>query len=210
MRHQNSVFLGMLFIVIFLSNCSMDSDDTKDLPVQTIRWEKKDGYSRFYTNDDTRYNVTFWEFLNTDTNTDFTNLTGTVKKKSGNGGDNGYYGFIFCVLDGENLYRVVISTEGRYCAMKRIGAYTTNIFDWKTTPNLNQGFNVENTITVTRSAAGVFNISFNGVPTDSFTATELSKNTYGPCVRIGREDEESFPNVPVEAFFKISNPAAYP
>jgi hypothetical protein len=199
------VFVAVLAALAF-GACSTEADD-EDLPVQTITWEVKDGYYQFYTNDAKYYDYAFWSHRDNSTGV-FTTFTGVTKKMSG--GDHMGYGFIFCVVDNENFYRILITKNGSYRISKVVADTWTHLTDWVDSSNLKKDYGVENTVTVTRSAAGVFSIIFNDVQSATFTDTTFTTDAYGPYAAVGLAEDEAFPNSPVDLRYKFTSPAVSP
>jgi hypothetical protein len=215
MRFRNTVLCLVAVAALVFSACSTgsssdddDDDLPDDLPIKTIKWETKDGYYQFYTNDADYYEYSFWKSF-TDESSDFESFTGAAKKVSG-APDYGY-GFLFCYVDSTNFYRVLITAEGYYSVRKKLNAVWTTLLDWKTSSNLETGLNVDNIISVVRnSTTNKFDISFNGTYTDSFTDSSLSANGIATYVAVGTENDEKFPNTPVDVRIKFTAPNVLP
>lgn len=194
MRFRHILLLISIFTVLLFTTCKMDEDE--DLSVKTIKWELLDGYYQFYTNDAQYYEHTFWTTW-VEPDTDFLTFTGTVKKMSG--AEHYGYGFLFCYVDGNNFYRIMITKNGSYVVVKKYNGVYSNIIEWENSVNLNTGYNEENIIKVTRNPnTSVYTIYFNGKETDHFTDYSLQRNSIGIVASVGDETEEAFPNAPVD------------
>ena len=163
-----------------------------DLPIKFIFWERgTDGFYQFYTNDPHDLNCGFFSLF------DFNNsniFEYELKKISG--ARNAAYGMIFGAVDFDNMYYIKININGRYCIGKSVNRSDTTIQGWTDSSKLRTGFNVSNTIRVTKSGS-TFQVSFNGSNEYSFTDSSIRGNGIGPIAYVGSSQDESFPNTPV-------------
>ena len=182
-------------------------NSNSNLPVKTIEFKPdQDGFLQFYTNDE-KYHGKFSSMYYLDFfNTPMTTVEAEIKKVSGNPEE--LYGLIFCVQEIEQGQ----SPEQLYCLLidtcKNFYIFKDDLpLDGNTSEYLNSGFNVINKIKITRADNGKFTIYFNDQEAYSFTDNSYNKGTFGFGTNIGKKNEESFPNTPVDIRCKIT---AYP
>ncbi len=183
-----------------------------DLPISTIEYTLgSDGFYRYYTNDPSYYNYGFWTiFENPNDDPDVYEIE--CKKISG--ANNYGYGMIFGASD-ENVnlfYSVLIDTTGWYTINKRVPNGTgfrnepmipndEELGRWRSSGNLNDGYNMLNTIKV---EVDEYSIYFNdsAIANYSFTDEEPYGNRIGFYTSVSSEENEDFPNTPVDTRFR--------
>jgi hypothetical protein len=211
-KYAQCVFLVVLFLA-FLGcdigfNHSSDSSPTNPpstnppstgLPVKTIRWERgTDGFYQFYTNDQQYFSYGFPSNLFTNNPNIF-----EIEIKKISGARDLAYGMIFGAVDYDNNYFVNIAVDGYYVIGKRVNGSVITIQGWTDFFGLRTGFNVSNTIRVTKSGS-YFQVSFNGSNATSFTDSSITGSGIGAVAWVGKSGEESFPNTPVEVKFRFT------
>jgi hypothetical protein len=170
---------------------------TGNLPIKTIGWERgTDGFFQFYTNDSQNLDSIFSCLVVDNYNPNIFEIE--IKKISGD--RNQPYGMIFCVNDSYNLYYVNIKVDGYYEIGKWVNGYTATT-GWSRSSRLRTGYNVPNTIRVTKSGSN-FLVSFNGSPECKFDDSTFSGGGFGAWAWVGLNGEESFPNTPVDVRFR--------
>lgn len=205
---------GMVFIVMCIGLLAASCSNSSDLPISFVQYElDKDGFYQFFTNDSQHYGMSAWEFYE-NTNEDPNVYQIECKMNSGNSVNA--FGMIFGGShdDPYNFYAVAISTEGYYTAWKNIGSNEEDYFfedlipeavideyGWAEAESLNIGYEVLNTITVTKIDAS-YTIYLNEEEMFTFTDAEFIGNQIGFYATIGEEGEESFPDTPVDARFR--------
>jgi hypothetical protein len=164
--------------------------------IKTIFWEQgTDGFYQFYTNDSQYFEYGFPCLGNNNSNI----FEIEIKKISG--AQNVAYGMIFAAKDSENRYFVNITVDGYYVIGKVVNRSGTIIRDWTKSYGLRTGYNVLNTIRVTKSGS-TFQVSFNGSNEASFTDSSITGIGIGAYAVVGSREDESFPNTPVEVKFR--------
>jgi hypothetical protein len=219
MKRFITIFAAVFFVIALgfsLSGCG-DSDDN-DLPVETLRFTApQDGIGeyQFYTNDEQFYGYSYSRSIQ-NPKTDQDDYEIIANKKSGS--RNTGYGMIFCVnnipnLDSNEFYRVLITVEGHYQISKRFVDDEGTGFDYKTffpetgnnwpeSLNLTSGYNRNNTLRV-KKTGNTFTVYFNGQEELQFTDNEPLEGdgVMGFFVGISSEEDENFPNEPVDVRF---------
>jgi hypothetical protein len=138
-----------------------------------------------------------------------TTVTATLIKVSGavNYGE----GLIFCCVDSNNFYNVLITCNGGIKIRRKVlGSYTT-IQEWAGTSFITQGLGVSNVLSITQSPANTYNVSINGNLASTFTDTNLTNGGQaGFYSSIGSLTDEHFPDTPMDIRFKLTSPIAIP
>jgi hypothetical protein len=205
-KYGQCVFLVVMFLAFL--GCDIGFSHPTNLPstnnpppagstIKTILWELgADGFYQFYTNDQQYFGYGITCLRNNNSNI----FEIEIKKISG--ARNVYYGMIFGAVDGKNNYFVYITVDGSYLIGKCVN---DNLFatepDFTYSPKLRTGYNVSNTIRVTKSGSH-FQVSFNGNFIDEFTDSSITGSGIGAIAVVGPSGQESFPNTPVEVKFR--------
>jgi hypothetical protein len=208
---RNKLFLmGMLAAVLAFGLVVAGCDDGSgsgggggNLPVKTIRWQPdSNGYTQFYTNDTQYYDHYFTASAEHSGDT----YEAEVKKLSGN--TTYGYGMLFC-YDSSNpdklsYYRLLITTRGSYQIHKRVaGAWAADpIKAWTASTAITAGYNQANKLRVVK-AGNSFTVYINNQQVHTFTDSDITGTKIGAYVSVGKSDEESFPNTPVDVRFKV-------
>jgi hypothetical protein len=206
------LFFGMLIVALTLvfAGCvsakspnvepaSVDNSQA-DLPAKTIRWEAdSDGFRQFYTNDAQYYDYYFT--VSAITHSGDTYET-EVKKMSGNASYG--YGMLFCYDSTDTYYRMLITTDGAYNIAKRVaGMWAENpITPWTPSEAIVTGEGEMNTLKVVKSGNS-FTASINGQQVATFADSDVIGTKIGAFAGVGKVDEESFPNIPVDVRFRV-------
>ena len=183
-----------LLFVLFFGGCD------SDLSVSTKQWETgSDGFEQFYTNDSQYYDYYFWNLYNSINGPD----TYQIECKKLSGSNKYAYGMIFGASNSVNnrYYYINITVTGSFNIYKRIGDSYTMIKDWTESDELNTGYNVINTIKVTR-AGTTYTVYLNGAEVHEFTDAPVIGNRVGYIAYVGLREHESFPNTPVDVRFR--------
>lgn len=202
------IFSAVMLIGILLAGCSNPAGGDDDLPTSTIRWqEDSSGFYQFYTNDPENYSKIFWA-IGGNPNENAPNIYEVeCKKVSGYSGSG--YGMVFGASDVnmDLFYSVLINTNGRYTIIKRVSDGTSfeieTIKEWASSPNLNTGYNVLNTIKVEKEFSS-YSIYFNDNFVTSFTYNDVNDaaNGFGSrggfSTHVSSAANEKFPNTPVD------------
>jgi hypothetical protein len=215
MKNKWNVLGIIVFIMIIgflIAGCDNPSN-SKDLPVSFVEYKLgKDGFYQIYTNDSEHYGFSMWE-LYENTNEDQNTYKIECKKISGSVVDA--YGMIFGAEHENpyNFYAVAISTEGFYTVWKNKGDENDYDFEelipeedadeygWAESESLNIGYNKINTIKVTKSGSN-YTVYLNDDEVLTFADSEFTGDKIGFYTAIGYEEDESFPNTPVDVRFR--------
>jgi len=196
-KYIHCVWLAVLLLAF--TGCDTGFGDSTDSSTKTIQWVyNKDGFFRFYTNESKFYGYAFF-CLQSNNNPDQNIYEIEIKKISGARGHG--YGMVFGALDSQNYYLVCIDGNNSYYVEKKVNGSVTAIKDWTTSSGLRTGFNVLNTIRVTKSGS-TYQISFNGNNAASFTDSSVNGSRMGGWAVVGKSENESFPGTPVEVKFR--------
>jgi len=167
----------------------------------TIEWQE-DGndFVQYSTNDPQYYNTAQYLPLAIEHETPMTTVTATVKKMYGS--SVGGFGIVFCYVDENNFYRLLITTEGKYNVWEMENGVWKELVAWKDSTNLNTGMDEENTIGVTQDPLHTFTVTFNTLPEPIFSDASLTGGDAGPCMWVGSYAED--------ARFRMDAPQQYP
>ncbi|MDR1839575.1 MAG: hypothetical protein LBQ93_08365, partial [Treponema sp.] len=185
----------------------LDKIEDEVFPVNTVRFlepDDNDGKAQFITNDPAVYNRWQYRYF-PNPNPDSNVYECRVKKISGD--DDYGYGMIFCVDDSGSgnisLYRFFITINGRFAIAKNTGnAWANDPVGWTTSPFLNTGYNVYNTLRVERTTNNENGATFRVFINDNLAATFNDDNPVngskaGPVVSVNVMEMEMFPYIPV-------------
>jgi hypothetical protein len=183
----------------------------KQVPIETIEWVNDgQGYLQYSTNDEAKCNYSMLHNCSGSYEMPMATLEVRVKKVSG--AIAGPFGCIFCREDWDNFYRVLISVEGWYKISKKVDGTYSTIIDWTATGNILQGLGQVNVIRITQSGSS-YSVYINDLVTavTVFGDTDLDNGgESGFCAVVLAEDDEDFPDVPVDVRFKMISPVAVP
>jgi hypothetical protein len=185
----------IMAIGLLIIGCSI----YEDLPISTVDHELgNDGFYQFYTNDPANYGYAYWEIFPNTNNSDIYEIE--CKKISGK--DTYPYGMIFGASDYENFYFVNIAiAKGSYQIWKRVDGEYQSIQDWTSSSSVITGYNKLNTIKVEKNGY-YYSISINDNEVASLRNISLFGEMVGFYTSIGAEEDEYFPNTPVEVKFR--------
>lgn len=177
----------------------------------TVSWEvTPDGkYVQYKTNDESNQGYLKYSLLGTPAA--YTNdISVTVMKKSGSS-DNGS-GMVFFYQDSDTFYLALVSANGRYCIKKFENSSSVMLQDWTSSSYVKTGYGVTNAISVKYEYKGTYGFYVNGEKLGTLyaNATFSDGGKYGPAVTVGYPTRESFPGVPVDAYFAFKTPNEYP
>jgi len=204
-------------------NESPASETVTILPVSTIDFtEASDsGYDwyRFYTNDSQNYNYSFWETepggnaFNTLPQNSYVMFR--VKKESGYSEEG--YGIIFRYIDNNNFLFVLINTNGYYYLGERLEGNYNTLKGWTYSSYLLTGYGAINRIAIWHqptSGQSRYYVSFNSQTATSgdYIYYNFLDGSYptGCIWNIGDSNNENFPSVPVDIYFRQSAPDIQP
>ena len=198
---MNLIF-PLLAILIGFMGC------TSTVPVESIFWEvDSNGFIQFCTNDPEYYNYYFYVWYEESYQTILDEVEIEVKKVSGY--EWGGYGMVFCLQDENSFYVLLIDNTGYYAIYeKNYGSWIEHI-EWTYSNKLHKGYDKINTLKVDyNDFQNFFTISFNGSYVNSFSDYSYNGGYSGCFVEIWGEEEESFPNNPVDIRFKLIQSSA--
>jgi len=201
---------GLVLIIVgfvFLSSC--ENSNSMDIEQNTIEWEKTNDnlYLRYYTNelskaysyqkyfDDTKYPVMDY-------------FEAALIKKSGS--PNAGSGFLFCIKDTDNYYRLLIADNHYYKVEKILNGGYYNILNYRTTSALKTDNISEDVVKVIKSGEDQFDIYFNNTFVTYFNDTSFEGGAYGFVAGIAKNEFEDFPNGYHESFYKYLYPKNIP
>jgi hypothetical protein len=196
-----------VLITLTITACPEDDNNDSGPAISTINFEPDgNGFYQFYTNDSRYYGYALWSIAATNINGAANTYQIECKKISGAG--NYPYGMVFGVADNNNrqYYSLTIDTNGYYYIAKLNGDNFTEIKEWTFSNKLHTGYNVINTLKVTKNGI-TFTIYFNNDSTQihTFTDSEISGNRVGLTASVGAKTAESFPDRPVDIRFRQTN-----
>jgi hypothetical protein len=178
-------------------------------PPENIYWEPDgSGFIRFRTDDPLNADQGFVKLYDTtleDTMT--TPVKVTVKKILGS--VRGGFGVVFCALNDQNYLSVLIDVGGQYCIRKVRAGGASGINVWGPSDQLQHGYNTENTIKITRSVVGVFDIYIDDVWQTNFSDSDFSGGKSGFFAGVGPASDE-YEKGWVDVRFKMVTPVAIP
>jgi hypothetical protein len=220
MKRFITIFATVFFVIVLgfsLSGCGAGDED---LPVETLNFTvPQDGIGRyqFYTNDEQFYGYVHWYFMQNPKadKDDYEIITNKLSGAPYTG-----YGMVFCVknipeLEDNEYYRLLITVEGHYQINKRVvndegTGFRWNILvpetgnNWPGSPHLKSGYNQDNTLRV-KKTGNTFTVYFNGQVERQFTDSDPIEGNgrIGFYAGIGSEENENFPNQPVDVRFSL-------
>ena len=185
------------------------------LPVNTIRFlapNDGNGSAQFWTNDPTRVNVAYYQYLkNPNLNENVFELN--VKKISGSDGYG--FGMLFCIDDTDSsnvsFYRFFITINGRFVIQKRTGSnvWAAAPVSWKNSSSIITKYGVYNKLRVERTDMGEsasFRVLINGVQVAAFNDDNpINGKKIGMAVSIDTIAIEQFPHIPVDVRFDYAD-----
>jgi hypothetical protein len=178
-------------------------------PPENIYWEPDaSGFIRFKTDDPTNAQQGFVKLYDTTQKDPMTPVEVTVKKILGSVG--GGFGIVFCALDEQNYFKVLINVAGTYMISRVIAGGDTVLKDWTDLPALLHDYNKENTIKVTYVDVGSkFELVINGALPVTFSASGLTGGRSGFFAWVSTVENE-YPAGWVDVRFKMVTPVAIP
>ena len=191
------IIAGMFFIGC--DNSTGTGTGTKDLPIMTRKWEvMSNGYTQFYTNDPKNYECGF-RLVSDNGNKN----TYEIDCRKMDGYQGIAYGMLFSVSNSnmDDYYFLMITCDGSYRIRKTAGEDKTFINNWTDTDAIKPGYGNLNNLKVVRSE-GDFLVYINSQNIFQFTDEEFGKRI-GFYAGVSSEEDEDFPNRPVDVQFKI-------
>lgn len=195
--------IGML-ISLALIGCSSSRPQTRS-------WvELKGNMIEYYTNNQDEFDWTRWKIFEGLSRQD-TNTYEIEARKLGGNEETGF-GMLFCAdkkNEGDSFYCFGIALNKKYSIRKRANNAWKTVIDWTLTDKLKAGNKAVNTIKIVKDGNS-FAVYINGTQETSFTdTTALPGQQIGFAVVIGKENQEEFPQKPVNVQFSIKdNPPA--
>lgn len=209
MIKKNFLFklLFIMLLIIIFSSCQEKSTTGSDNVEYTTKWkEDGSGNIQFYCDNPKLKGFKFYKITENIYNT--TTIEVELTRVSGN--ENKGQGIVFCFLDSNNFYSVLILNNQKYAILKKINGNYFLIREWTYCADLNPGYDVVNTILIDFDhTAHTIDISFNGQPAltqatdDSFTEGKV-----GFYAAVDSQDR--LPGIPVDLRFKMNQPEALP
>jgi hypothetical protein len=204
----------ILVAIVLLASCSSTSNNTP--ATETIAWQVDgNGFIQYRTNDTAEYGYGYYISVSTSSqgipaSYPGGTVTAIVEKMSGSA--NYGYGIIFCYQDTNNYYRFLISENGGFQFDKKVAGTYTILSDWASSSNINQGYGIQNTISVNQTAAGTFAFYINNMTVPVLTCSDSSFNSgyAGYYIAIGPSTSENFPTVAADVRFKLTAPVISP
>jgi len=191
--------LFVLLVSLILLSCSdEDADgDEGDLPFSTVYWKSDgNGFIQFSTNDPNVHNFAFTYIFTNNNN----QIIFEIECKKNSGNRRKPFGMIFGAQDNQSFYSLIIDTEGFYSIWKYNNNYIV-IKEWIKSERLNTGYGKSNNLKVIKNSS-TFTVYLNDHQVHQFTDSTINGNRIGYYVSIGSEEEESFPNNPVDVRFR--------
>ena len=194
-------FISALFAVVFIFFVSYDgnSQSTGNRAVSTIAWMQDGaGFIQYSTNDPENLRSGWWKFTD--------NILGNIYqiecKKISGALDHGF-GLVFGAsnTDNQKFYVLLISADGCYYIFKEDGKKRTIIKDWTISERIKTGYNVTNTLKVVKNGTE-FTVFLNGGQVYQFKDSSIKGDRLGYWVTVGDQNEESFPNRPVDVRYR--------
>jgi hypothetical protein len=186
---------------LLVMGCGNHNNNT----VYTVEFELDDeGFSQLATNDPENYGYVLWGVESEEIAVP--NVYELECKKI-SGYEECGYGMVFETSheNKEKFYAVLISADGYYTIFKSVGTELedeTIITDWVESDTINTGYNELNKIKVIK-ADSTYTVYINDIEVDEFTDADDFGDNIGLYVEVGYEDEESFPQIPVDVRFKL-------
>jgi hypothetical protein len=210
MKKRSFVCLLVAVIVVaIVVSCDMNGDSDDNLPVQTIRWEP-DGneYYQFYTNDSQYYNYGFSTWHDTGDSPPAESEI-VIRKISGH--EAWGYGMVFDSVEVENRTLVLLNNQGSVTIARLDNNDWNTLKEWTPENSILPGEN--NRVRVTMgTASNSLTVRINGAVVyhtdDGYTSRE--GESIGAIAFVGDEDDEDFPNVPIDVRFRITQPMQLP
>ena len=199
-------FVYLLPLLIILASCPEQSGV---IDIVTIDWEPDgQGFIQFYTNDEQDYGYYFIHIPSGASEATMTTAEVEVKKISG--ASSAGFGIIFCGTNIDNFYKLLISLNGNYRMSKKVSGLYTDLIPWSSSGgSLNASYGVVNKIKVQFDGTDTFSIFFNDVFVDSVVDTSFSGGDSGYYAYVS-DDNESFPDTPVDVRFRMLQPVIDP
>ena len=179
-------------------------------PPENIYWEPDgSGFIRFRTDDPANAAqgfVKLYPLTQEDPMT--TPVEVTVKKILGSVG--GGFGVVFCALDEQNYFKVLITVGKMYKITRVIAGGDTLLKDWTRSTDLMADWGYENTLKITHGG-GMFNLSFNAgtEPPITFPDSGVAKGQSGFYAYVSTAANE-YENGWVDVRFKMFTPVVIP
>ena len=202
----------LLLTLSGILSCAVAPEKPK-ISINTTEWElDSENFNQFKTNDPKYYDSYVYCYMTNgkNLNTAGTIVEAQVNKKSGSV-DYGY-GIVFNAKDKDNFYKFIITTDGWCYLSVCVNSYYTTIKSWSTSPFINQGYNTINTLKVSNNlSAGTYNYYINNSLVYTTSMTNYT-GIGGPgfYLDIGEQDDEKFPDTPVDVRFKMLDGIALP
>lgn len=183
------------------------------VPISTILWEPDgQGFIQFQTNDPANAEQGFVRLYDdTDQNPMSQPVEVTIKKILGY--DAAGFGFVFCAIDENNYYKVLIHIGRMYRVSVVVGGSELyELKKWTYDRNLKADYEAENTIKVTIDGS-VFRFFINNSPEVTTFPSNLLGTTEGKSgffASVSSVANEYLPAGQVDIRFKMLQPALHP
>jgi hypothetical protein len=203
------IVLSAFFVSLFLNSCSNSHNSGYALsPLIETQAFVSDGNGsiQYYTNDQARMNHGYYHIYSSSLATPMTTVEVKVKKMSGD--PHAGYGIVFCSADVNNFYRIVVTISGYYqIARKEAGTYSV-LVDWTHTNWLTGVYDIDDTLTVTKSGADSFDLYINNNYVTTFTDATFDGGSAGFYASVS--PNEDFPTTAVDVRFQMLQPIFIP
>lgn len=193
----------LLTIITISFSCSLN--ETIDLPINTINWEKDQNDSfQFYTNSTEYYGYCFFNTFQNQSNSTVDTFEIELKKISGS--MSWGYGMTFNYIDIDNYSYFIIDSTGYFKIGENNSNGYTTFRDWNDDHSINSGLNVSNILKVEKEdyyyKFYINDIEVHKLYRGHFEYSNESTH-FGFLVDIGTEQDENFPNEPVDVRINI-------
>jgi hypothetical protein len=178
-------------------------------PPENIYWEPDgSGFIRFRTDDPRNADQGFMKLYDTTQEDPMTTpVEVTVKKILGSVG--GGFGVVFCALNDQNYFKVLISIAGTFKISRVIAGGDNILRDWTDSPQLLHDYNMENTIKITNPGDGLFYLYINGVEQTNFSDYTVTGGQSGFFAHVSTAENE-YEQGWVDVRFKMIPPVTIP
>ncbi len=205
MKNRRILIESALVCLVLLSVAAC-----KPTPPENIYWEPDgSGFIRFRTDDPLNAEQGFVKLYDTTAEDPMiTPVEVTVKKVLGSVG--GGFGVVFCALNDQNYFKLLIDIAGMYKISRVIAGGDTTLKDWTASSALLHDYNMENTIKITHES-GLFHLYINDNPVEvtsfpDFSVTGGQSGFYAYVSSSANEYELGWADVR----FKMITPVAIP
>ena len=208
---MNKVLILIGIILLSLGLLVMNS--CTPVPISTILWEPDgNGFIQFQTNDPANAEQGFVELYDDTNQTPTMTQPVEVTVKKILGYDAAGFGFVFCAIDEDNYYKVLIHVGRMYrVSVVVAGSEIIVLKGWTYNSTLNADYEGENTIKVTWDGAKFHLFFNNGAEVTTFPAYPgMTLGKSGFFASVSTVANEYLPAGQVDIRFKMLQPAPHP